>query len=116
VAILGKGDYFGELALINHKPRAASVYASEYAVLVPASLTSGHQSRRADNGRRTTTLTLTAAQLPADQQPPVGDDVKLAFLDVKAFERLLGSCIERMEKNCAMYLSELAHQEGLQNV
>ena len=30
VAILGKGDYFGELALINHKPRAASVYASEY--------------------------------------------------------------------------------------
>lgn len=27
VAILGKGDYFGELALINHKPRAASVYA-----------------------------------------------------------------------------------------
>ena len=29
VAILGKGDYFGELALINHKPRAASVYASK---------------------------------------------------------------------------------------
>lgn len=29
VAVLAKGDYFGELALINHKPRAASVYASE---------------------------------------------------------------------------------------
>lgn len=46
----------------------------------------------------------------------VGDDVKLAFLDVKAFERLLGSCIERMEKNCAIYLKELAHNEGRQNV
>lgn len=46
----------------------------------------------------------------------VGDDVKLAFLDVKAFERLLGSCIERMEKNCAIYLKELAHSEGRQNV
>ena len=42
--------------------------------------------------------------------------MKLAFLDVKAFERLLGSCIERMEKNCAIYLSELAHNEGRQNV
>lgn len=73
VAILGKGDYFGELALINHKPRAASVYAT-------------------------------------------GDDVKLAFLDVKAFERLLGSCIERMEKNCAIYLNELTHNDGRQNV
>lgn len=38
VAILGKGDYFGELALINHKPRAASVYASEYHFVVAATL------------------------------------------------------------------------------
>lgn len=29
VAILGKGDYFGELALINHKPRAASACAGK---------------------------------------------------------------------------------------
>lgn len=73
LAILGKGDYFGELALIEHKPRAASVYA-------------------------------------------IGDNVKLAFLDVRAFERLLGSCIDRMEKNCAMYFSELAQNENRQNV
>lgn len=46
----------------------------------------------------------------------VGDDVKLAFLDVKAFERLLGSCIDRMEQNCALYLKELAHNEARQNV
>ncbi|KAG9510858.1 hypothetical protein GZH46_00589, partial [Fragariocoptes setiger] len=65
LAILQKGDYFGELALINHKPRAASACA-------------------------------------------IGNDVKVAFLDVKAFERLLGPCIDRMEKNCAIYLNELA--------
>lgn len=45
----------------------------------------------------------------------VGDEVKLAFLDLKAFERLLGSCIERMEKNSLNYLTNnLA--EGRQNV
>lgn len=31
-ATLGKGAYFGELALINHKPRAASVYARKYCI------------------------------------------------------------------------------------
>lgn len=57
--------------------------------------------------------------MPDDESETlVGDDVKLAFLDVKAFERLLGSCIERMEKNCAIYLKELTYNlaEGRQNV
>lgn len=27
VAQLGKGEYFGELALVTHRPRAASAYA-----------------------------------------------------------------------------------------
>lgn len=29
VALLGKGQYFGELALVTHRPRAASAYAAD---------------------------------------------------------------------------------------
>lgn len=28
ISQLGKGQYFGELALVTHRPRAASVYAT----------------------------------------------------------------------------------------
>ncbi|XP_078040017.1 cAMP-dependent protein kinase type II regulatory subunit isoform X1 [Augochlora pura] len=57
------GGYLGELALVTHKPRAASAYA-------------------------------------------VGD-VKLAFLDVEAFERLLGPCKELMKRNIDDYEDQL---------
>ncbi|XP_023240154.1 cAMP-dependent protein kinase type II regulatory subunit-like isoform X1 [Centruroides sculpturatus] len=59
VSRLTKGGYFGELALVAQKPRAASVYA-------------------------------------------VGT-VKLATLDVQAFERLLGPCMEIMRRNVDHY-------------
>lgn len=29
ISVLGKGAYFGELALVTHRPRAASAYAME---------------------------------------------------------------------------------------
>ena len=58
-----KGGYFGELALLTSKPRAATVIA-------------------------------------------VGN-VKLAFLDVEAFERLLGSCMELMKRNAKDYEKQL---------
>lgn len=29
ISVLGKGAYFGELALVTHRPRAASAYAIE---------------------------------------------------------------------------------------
>ncbi|PBC29607.1 cAMP-dependent protein kinase type II regulatory subunit isoform X1 [Apis cerana] len=57
------GGYLGELALVTHKPRAASAYA-------------------------------------------VGE-VKLAFLDVEAFERLLGPCMELMKRNIEDYEDQL---------
>ncbi|XP_034944266.1 cAMP-dependent protein kinase type II regulatory subunit [Chelonus insularis] len=57
------GGYLGELALVTHKPRAASAYA-------------------------------------------VGN-VKLAFLDVEAFERLLGPCMELMKRNFDDYEDQL---------
>lgn len=66
-----KGGYFGELALVTHKPRAASVYA-------------------------------------------VGK-VKLAFLDVEAFERLLGPCMELMKRSIDDYEDQLVRIFGSKN-
>ena len=60
IKVCNKGDYFGELALITKKPRAATVIA-------------------------------------------VGKDVKCAILDIEAFERLLGPCIEIMKNNIPNY-------------
>lgn len=57
------GGYFGELALVTKKARAASVYAV---------------------GR-----------------------TKVAFLDVEAFERLLGPCMDLMKRNIEDYENEL---------
>lgn len=60
---LTKGGYFGELALVTHRARAASAYATE--------------------------------------------DIKLAFLDVEAFERLLGPCMQLMKRNINDYEEQL---------
>jgi len=58
-----KGSYFGELALVTHRPRAASAYC-------------------------------------------VGP-VRLAFLDVEAFERLMGPCMNVMKRNIDGYEDQL---------
>ncbi|XP_077547617.1 cAMP-dependent protein kinase type II regulatory subunit-like [Haemaphysalis longicornis] len=68
VSRISKGGYFGELALLTKKPRAASVYA-------------------------------------------VGM-VKLAFLDVSAFERLLGPCREIMMRNIDQYEEQMVQAFG----
>jgi len=70
VTELGRGKYFGELALIYKKPRAASVYASS--------------------------------------------DVSCAVLDIGAFERLLGPCVEIMQRNVSSYESQLTKLFGEQ--
>jgi len=67
---LERGQYFGELALIYNKPRAASVIAST--------------------------------------------DVSLAVLDIGAFERLLGPCVEIMQRNVSNYESKLTELFGEQ--
>jgi len=64
-----KGGYFGELALLNKKPRAASVIA-------------------------------------------VGT-VKCAFLDTQAFERLLGPCLEIMQRNAEQFLNMVGSNPAL---
>nr|QQL94695.1 heat shock protein 90 beta family member 1 [Lateolabrax maculatus] len=63
ITTCSRGQYFGELALVTNKPRAASAYA-------------------------------------------VGS-VKCLVLDVKAFERLLGPCMDIMKRNIANYEEQL---------
>jgi len=63
VTQLSDGAYFGELALVTHKPRAASIYA-------------------------------------------VGV-CKVAALDILAFERLLGPCMDVMKRNIGDYEEQL---------
>ncbi|XP_055882906.1 cAMP-dependent protein kinase type II regulatory subunit-like isoform X6 [Biomphalaria glabrata] len=65
---IGPGGYFGELALVTNKPRAASVYA-------------------------------------------IGP-VKCAVLDVHAFERLMGPCMNIMKRNIENYEAQLVQIFG----
>ncbi|CAF0730039.1 unnamed protein product [Rotaria sordida] len=58
---INKGDYFGELALLNHEPRSATIIAAS-------------------------------------------PKVKLASLEVESFERLLGPCMDLMQRNTSKYL------------
>ncbi|CAF3246282.1 unnamed protein product [Rotaria socialis] len=58
---INKGDYFGELALLNHEPRSATIIAAS-------------------------------------------PKVKLASLEVESFERLLGPCMDLMQRNTFKYL------------
>jgi len=67
---LDRGQYFGELALIYKKPRAATVAAKT--------------------------------------------DVSCAVLDIGAFERLLGPCVEIMQRNVSNYESKLTELFGEQ--
>ncbi|XP_019898214.1 cAMP-dependent protein kinase type II-beta regulatory subunit-like isoform X2 [Esox lucius] len=64
IATCTRGQYFGELALVTNKPRAASAYA-------------------------------------------IGN-VKCLVMDVQAFERLLGPCMDIMKRNILNYEEQLA--------
>lgn len=64
IAVCSRGEYFGELALVTNKPRAASAYAK--------------------------------------------GNVKCLVMDIHAFERLLGPCVEIMKRNITHYEEQLA--------
>ncbi|XP_009872652.1 PREDICTED: cAMP-dependent protein kinase type II-alpha regulatory subunit-like [Apaloderma vittatum] len=68
IAQCHRGQYFGELALVTNKPRAASAYA-------------------------------------------VGE-VKCLVMDVQAFERLLGPCMDIMKRNITHYEEQLVAMFG----
>uniref|UniRef100_A0A0A9YG54 cAMP-dependent protein kinase type II regulatory subunit n=1 Tax=Lygus hesperus TaxID=30085 RepID=A0A0A9YG54_LYGHE len=64
IKIINQGEYFGELALLNKKPRAANCFA-------------------------------------------IGT-TKLAFLSAEAFERLMGPCLNVMQRHAAQYSKRLS--------
>lgn len=69
VTTISEGGYFGELALVTHKARAATVTAN-------------------------------------------ADEVRVAFLDVNAFERLLGPCMDVMKDRVDDYEDQLVRIFG----
>lgn len=68
ITVVNKGGFFGELALVTHKPRAASAFA-------------------------------------------VGN-TKCAVLDIAAFERLMGPCMDIMKRNINHYEEQLVQIFG----
>ena len=60
LCFLSRGEYFGELALVNKAPRSASAYA-------------------------------------------LGDQCKLAFMEIDSFERLMGPCIYSLKVRINSY-------------
>lgn len=82
-----KGGYFGELALVTHKPRAASAYAVGDVKLACEYLVSRERQ----------------LNLPSLTQ----SHFLLAVLDVEAFERLLGPCMDIMKRNIDDYEEQL---------
>ncbi|KAK1899180.1 cAMP-dependent protein kinase type II-alpha regulatory subunit, partial [Dissostichus eleginoides] len=75
-----RGHYFGELALVTNKPRAASVYAEGPVKLVDT---------------------------PNISLSPLSPFSLSAVIDIQAFERLLGSCKEIMKRNISHYEEQL---------
>jgi cAMP-dependent protein kinase regulator len=81
------GQYFGELALIANKPRAASVYAV-------GSVTCAGE---------TNPLSISLTLFPISPS---------TVLDVGAFERLLGPCMDVMKRNFEHYEEQLMQLFG----
>lgn len=89
ISKLEKGQYFGELALVTHRPRAASAYAQNHVKVACES----------------------------EQKLPKLFYEYFIFLfvsprdglviDVEAFERLLGPCMDLMKRNIDDYESQL---------
>lgn len=134
MARCSKGQYFGELALVTNKPRAASVYAVGdtkclgmwqhlHVVLSnhnglsggPAGTASQH-SMFAICAAVKTHFTLTVLKFDTDGSQLIFLQVHLncytllflfPVIDIQAFERLLGPCMDIMKRNISQYEDQL---------
>lgn len=92
------GGYFGELALVTHKPRAASVYAvGDVKLACECKLFMLFQTRQAPM-RLLFYFRFQLIRILFSF---------LAVLDVEAFERLLGPCMQIMKRNINDYEEQL---------
>lgn len=99
IAMCSRGQYFGELALVTNKPRAASAYAVGSVKCLgrcPAILRSFRTSGMLMWELAAKTQYMTFPFLFFFQ-----------VMDVKAFERLLGPCMDIMKRNIANYEEQL---------
>lgn len=82
ISKLEKGQYFGELALVTHRPRAASAYAQN-------------------------TVKVACKCSVSRRFQLIANLIYSSVIDVEAFERLLGPCMDLMKRNIDDYESQL---------
>ncbi len=94
IARCSRGHYFGELALVTNKPRAASAYAIGGVKCL---------------GKFSKSIWLTFLHWNVHRalQQCHMTDVCVLVIDIQAFERLLGPCKEIMKRNIAHYEEQL---------
>jgi len=116
VTVIKKGGYFGELALVTHKPRAATARASGRArvacKLMAITLQFFPQLLRISN----TFINNFIFKEPLKKYILIFLIPNLLFsfsvLEVHAFERLLGPCMDVMKRNIDDYEAQLVRIFG----
>lgn len=112
ITTCSRGQYFGELALVTNKPRAASAYAvgsvkclgTFFCNFMIIHILCMH----ANFCQFTIIILHNSPKTMSDSSVLLCFFVFfLAVLDVKAFERLLGPCMDIMKRNIANYEEQL---------
>ncbi len=102
VSRVTKGGYLGELALVTHRPRAASAYCvgpvrlACKLFLLPLSLSFSLQTKSIQLGFNNRFFFFSGLVF-----------LPLTVLDVQAFERLMGPCMNIMKRNIDDYEDQL---------
>lgn len=95
IATCSRGQYFGELALVTNKPRAASAYAVGKVKCLGKYCAILHSPE------------CKIFSIGLHYSPLISFFSFELVMDVKAFERLLGPCMDIMKRNIANYEEQL---------
>ncbi|KAI4896011.1 hypothetical protein NFI96_021521 [Prochilodus magdalenae] len=115
IAVCSRGQYFGELALITNKPRAASAYAVGNTKCLEQLLPGGGVGVQVCWVSQCVCVLCGSLLTLCDGRGCVScselmdvDEACVVLMDVKAFERLLGPCKDIMKRNISSYEEQLA--------